>query len=145
MTYINTALSLPEIFERVALLPTIEDKVNMLRRFDRKDLRWVVDFMYNANTSKFYIPAFEPQDFIQGMSYMSILNALTKIEAALNNIDRPEIYERNLIVVMESLHIDEAILLSDILTGKKIEGISKQVFKKLYPDFFRESDNESTE
>ncbi len=145
MTYINRSLSLPEIFKRVAAESTIEDKVNLLKRFDRKDMRWVVDFMYNANLDGVYVPEYKPSNFIVGMAYVTFNTAIPKIEAALNNRADPKTYDRNLIIVLEGMHNDEAELLSELLMGKKIEGVSKQVFKRVYPAFFRESDNEATE
>lgn len=142
MKYINRNISIPEIFEIVSKLDTIEEKVNLLKQYDRRDLRWVVDFMYNADKTGLYIPDYKPGNFVNGMSYMSIGSALQKIEAALNNKHNKTIYERNLIIVLENVHKEEAQLLTDIFQGKKIEGVSKQVFKRVYPAFFRESDQE---
>ena len=144
MNYVNTSLPIPEIFKRVSEQPTIEDKANMLKQFDRRDIRWVVDFMYNADVTGLYIPDYTPSSTISGVSYASFNTSLARIESALNNRNNKKIYERVLCGVLETMHESEATLLCDILLGKKIEGVSKQVFKKAYPAFFRESDESAT-
>lgn len=140
MKYVNKTLLLTEIFKRVAEQPTVEEKINLLREYDRKDVRWVADFMYNADTQGLTIPEYKKSNYVDGMSYMTIVTAIGKLQAALQYRNNPSVYNRNMTVVLESLHADEAQLVEDIFQGKKIEGVSKKVFKRVYPHFFPESD-----
>lgn len=139
MKYVNKTLSLPEIFKRVAAQPTVEEKINTLKQYDRKDVRWVVDFMYNADTEGLTIPEYKKSNYIDGMSYMTIITAIGKLQSAIQYRNNPSVYTRNMTVLLESLHADEAQLIVDIFQGKKIEGVSKKVFKRVYPNFFPES------
>lgn len=140
MKYVNKALSLPEIFKRVAAQPTVDEKINLLRQYDRKDVRWVVDFMYNADTQGLTIPEYKKSNYIDGMSYMTIITAIGKLQSAIQHRNNSAVYTRNLTVVLESLCADEAQLIVDLFEGKKIEGVSKKVFKQVYPNFFPKSD-----
>lgn len=139
MKYVNKTLSLPEIFKRVAAQPTVEEKINTLKQYDRKDVRWVVDFMYNADTEGLTIPEYKKSNYIDGMSYMTIITAIGKLQSSIQYRNNPSVYTRNMTVVLESLHADEAQLIVDIFQGNKIEGVSKKVFKRVYPNFFPES------
>lgn len=135
--------TIPEIFDAVrAAEGSVDDKAQVLKMYDRKDLRFVVDFMYNGNKDGLYVPEYTPSSKPVGMNYMTIGTALKQIEAALQYRTQIDVYERNVVRVLESVSADEAQLIADLFEGKKVEGISKAVFKRVYPAFFRQSDSE---
>lgn len=143
MKYVNRNIPANKVFEIVANKGTIDEKVETLKVYDRKDIRWIVDFMYNADKTGLYVPEYTPSKHAESFTYMTILTAIPKIQASLRNRNNKPLYERNLILVLENLTSSEAKLIADLFEGKKIEGISKHVFKKVYPNFFRESTPEA--
>lgn len=74
---------------------------------------------------------------------MTVLSALPKINAALQHKDNQAVYERNLKLALENVSPEESDLLVEIFGGKKFEGVSKAVLKRVYPAFFRQSDEEA--
>jgi hypothetical protein len=143
MKHINRNLTIPEIFKRVtALEGTIDEKAKLLAQFDRKDIRWVVDFMYNGEIDGVVVPEFKRSNRPVGQEYMTILTAIPKLNSALGNRHNKAVFDRNMIMVLENISGDESDLLVSLMNGKKVEGVSKAVFKRVYPAFFRESYSE---
>lgn len=142
--YIDKSLTLPEVFEKVGKKDTIEEKVNLLRHFDTKSLRWFVDALYNRDFSSLVIPEYKMSGKTPGIAYMSIQNAIPRLEAALNNHNKPHVVERNLLLVLANLSNEEAMLIEKVIKGeRRVAGVSKTVFKKAYPEFFRNEAKES--
>jgi hypothetical protein len=138
MIYVDKSLSLPEIFDRVGSKGTIDEKVTMLKRYDTKALRWFVDSTYNRDFSDIIIPEYKKSNNPPGISFININKAIPRIEVAIKNKDNERIRDRNLILVLEGLSAEEAALIEKLIKGeRKITGVSKTVFKKVYPEFFR--------
>lgn len=143
MKHINKNISIVEIFQRVRELEgTVDDKAKLLALYDRKDVRWLVDFAYNGPVP-LNIPEFKRSNRPYGVEYMTVLSGLPKLNSALQYIDNPVVFERNLKLVLENISPEESDLLVDIFSGKKFEGVSKAVLKRVYPTFFRSSDEEA--
>lgn len=136
---INKSRTLPEIFERVAQLKSNKDKVALLRLYDNKTLRWFVNSLYNVDWSEMEVPQYKPSKRPPEISHQSIGTAIKRIDQAyFYRKTNPEITERNLILVLEEMSSAESELLVNMFNGRrKIEGVSKSVFKELYPNFFR--------
>jgi hypothetical protein len=143
MRQINKLLPVHEIFKLVAdLNGTVDEKARLLAQYDRKDVRWLVDIAYNGE-QPYPIPEYKPSNRPHTVGFMTLLNALPKLNAALQYKDNKAVYDRNLKLVLENVSVGDVDLLISVLQGKKIEGVSKAVLKRVYPTFFRESDDEA--
>jgi len=142
MKQINKLLPVHEIFKLVAdLNGTVDEKARLLAQYDRKDVRWLVDIAYNGE-QPYPIPEYKPSNRPHTVGFMTLLNALPKLNAALQYKDNKAVYDRNLKLVLENVSVGDVDLLISVLQGKKIEGVSKAVLKRVYPTFFREPDDE---
>ena len=138
MAYIDKGLTLPEVFKRVAEKETIEEKAKALKAYETKSLRWFIDSLYNRDLSDIVIPEYKVSKNPSGIAFMNINNSMNRIEAAISNKDKPWIMNRNLTLVLEGVTSEEASLIEKLLKGeRRITGVSKTVFKKAYPEFFR--------
>ena len=138
MAYIDKSLTLPEIFERVSEKKTIEEKAKLLKDFETKSLRWFIDSLYNRDLSYIEIPKYKVSNNPSGIAFINIGNSINRIEAAIKNKDKPWVVNRNLTLVLEGMTSDEAKLIEKLIKGeRRITGVSKTVFKKAYPEFFR--------
>lgn len=135
-------LTLPEIFEQVRAEESLESKVEVLLMYNRADLRWFVDIMYNGNFEDVIVPSFEPSKLPIGATYTSLRKGYKTIDSIFKERFSPKA-EARLRTALECLHATEADLIVNLLSGKKVEGISKAVFKRAYPRFFSESDSEA--
>lgn len=145
MMRINRNLPASDIFARVKdLVGTVDDKASLLAQYDRKDIRWLVDFAYNSDPTKLPpMPEFKRSIRPSGIDYMTILSALPRIEASLKHKDNLALWNKNMALVLENVNGNDADLLVSLFSGKKVEGVSKAVFKRVYPNFFREQDEPS--
>lgn len=138
MAYIDKGLTLPEVFKRVAEKETIEEKAKTLKAYETKSLRWFIDSLYNRDLSDIEIPEYKVSKNPSGIAFMNINNSINRIEAAISNKNKPWILNRNLTLVLEGVTSDEASLIEKVIKGeRRITGVSKTVFKKAYPEFFR--------
>lgn len=138
-------LTLPEIFKKVVESNgTIDDKARILLSYDSRSLRWFVDVMYNAPIKDVEIPDYMPSKYSIGNTHMSFQNSLTRLENVLQD---PTSFtsKKSLRLILENVHADEAELIANLLQGKKVDGISKGVFKRAYPKFFPVSDEATLE
>lgn len=145
MSRINKHLPADEIFARVRdLNGTIDEKAQLLNQFDRKDIRWLVDFAYNGGVvpGTFSLPEYKVSNRPHGIDYLTLMSALPQLNAALRYKDNAKVFNKNMAIVLENISAGEAKLLCDLFAGKKIEGVSKAVLKRVYPTFFRQLDTE---
>lgn len=138
----NRNLPASDIFSRVKDFPgTVDEKAQFLAQYNRKDIRWLVDFAYNCDTTKLPpLPEFKRSNRPSGIDYMTILSAIPRIDAAVKHKDNRKIWDKSMALVLENITGSEADLLVNIFAGKKFEGVSKAVLKRVYPQFFREQD-----
>lgn len=131
--------TIPELLDFIKDM-TNEEKVNILKRYNTKDLKWCIDTIYNKDMSNFYIPEYKNRNYPAGCCTMTLRSSLNRIEAAVNTLnkdDNKKVYERLISLVLEEVSNDEAKLLELVLTGKKIPNISKSIWRKVFPEFFR--------
>lgn len=134
--YRNKNITLPEVFARVAKLEgNDEEQIKELLIYDSASLRWFVDVMYNAPLNDIEVPNYKPSIHPIGNTFMSIANSKSKLEWVIENKHHP-LSQKNIRLVLENVHADEAELIANLLSGKKVEGIRKAVFKKAFPAFF---------
>lgn len=134
--YYNSDLSLPEIFEKVRKFEGSNDeKAQLLFKYDSHSLRWFVDVMYNAPLGGIDIPVYEPSKNPVGNNYMTIRASMGKLEHVIGDKTNAN-NSKMLKNILQNVHADEAQLIVNLLKGEKIDGISKAVFKKTYPQFF---------
>jgi hypothetical protein len=144
MKYINPNLTLPEILNVVSRMEgTIDEKAKMLANWQRKDVHWFVDFMYNGDTDRegIVLPEYKASNKPVGTNFMTINSALPKINAAIQHKTNKTVFDRNMKVVLESISSDEAQLLVKLFSGQKVEGISKAVFRRAFPTYFRTTED----
>lgn len=150
MVYINTDISVPQLIERLKSMGgTVEDKVTVLQTFGRrKDLLFVIDFMYNGDKTRQLIksiPEYKPSTKPYGFNFLTLTTSLNRIHAALALLESPhftqEKFDKLLKLVLESVSADEASFLVALLQGNKIRGGVKEAFKAVFPQFFRTDEN----
>lgn len=136
--HVNLSRTIPEVFDLVSQAETREDKINLLRLYDTKSLRFIVNGLYNVDWSDLKIPNYKPSNRPPEVADSNILKSIPRIEAAYQyRLRRPDVAERAILNVLESVSSREAELLVNMMAGRKIDGISKAVFKAAYPHFFR--------
>lgn len=138
---------LPDVFESVGKLLNNKDKIEVLRSYNTKALRWYVNSLYNVDWSTMKVPKYTPSKLPVGACRQSIGTAIKRIEQAYYYREqKPDVTERNLLLVLEEMSAGEAQLLVNMFNGRrKIEGISKAVLKELYPNFFRVAETTDTD
>lgn len=144
--YINTAKTLPEIFEEIRAIESRDEKIARLKLYQNRALEFFVNGLYNVDWSSLPIPKYEPSTKPVGICFSSILGSIERIKSALNiSKSNPQRAELLMIRVLESVSADEAELLINMFKGRKVDGISKAMFREVYPKFFRDeiSDNQS--
>lgn len=130
--------TIPEVFENVLQMESREDKITLLRMYNTKALKWVIDAMYNVDWEGVKIPEYVPNHRPVGICNMTINTALSRLRNVVRySKDNPEVAEKNLLIVLEEVSADEAKLLVDIIQGRKVAGITKAMFREAYPDLFR--------
>lgn len=136
--YYDRHISLPEVLKKVSELKgTVDEKSKLLSMYDGKSLRWLVNAMYFLDIDKLTLPTeYKKCKSPYGFTPMSFGSAIPKIEAAIKNRDNIQVFNRHFMLVLENLHPSESDLILDVLSGKKIEGVSKAVFKRTYPSYF---------
>jgi len=136
--YVDKSLTLPEIFSRVGEKETIEEKAKMLRAYETKSMRWFIDSLYNRDLSDISLPEYKVNSHPSGIAFMNISNAMVRIESAIKNKDNDRVFNRNMTLVLEGVTKEEAVLVEKMFKGeRRVTGVSKAVFKKAYPEFFR--------
>jgi hypothetical protein len=135
--------SLPEVFEIVRMAETKEEKVRILRAYQSRDMKYVVNGLYNVDWSDLPMPDLEELDnnSRSELAYSNINKSLPRIEKAfVIRYDNPEKSRRLIEMVLREVSADEADLLIRMFKNKKVQGITKVVFKEAYPNFFRLED-----
>jgi|AntRauTorcE11897_2_1112592.scaffolds.fasta_scaffold09184_5 hypothetical protein len=140
--------TLPELFDRVRECNTNEEKIDVLTKYKSRQMRWFVNATYNFDFSDFKIPEYtpNPKNRPQEICYLSLNKAVNRIESAINfhKLGNDKRYNDLMTIVLENVSYREAKLIEDLFTNKKIEGISKTVWKKMYPEFFRSQEEIQT-
>lgn len=143
MPYINTAKTIPEIFSEVRKLSTTDEKAAHLRKYRSKGLQYFIQSLYDPLWADAKIPNFKPSVYPAGNNPATINGCIRRLTTARDLAKTwPEKSEELFALVLESISADEAVLLTHLVTKKKIDGISKSVFKKVYPELFTNDSSE---
>lgn len=135
---VRANLTLPEVFDNVRMYNTHNEKVKLLKLSKSKQLAWIVNATYNYDFSAHKLPKYKKSIYPVGMSYQTINSTLSRLEGAIKQHQMGNIkkYETMMLLVLENITADEALLLESVFNNKKIDGISKSVWKQVYPHFF---------
>lgn len=136
--YINRSKTLPEVFEEVRSLSSVEEKAEHLAKYKTKSLAFYVNALYNLEWGEVEVPEFVYNTHPPGIAYASIHSSIEQLNAIhrLRN-SNPKRAKEILHNVLESVTREEADLIVNLIKGKRVEGINKAVFKRVYPEFFR--------
>src|SRR5690554_362611 len=136
--HVNLSRTIPEVFDVVAAAESKEEKIGLLKAYDTKGLRYIVNGLYNVDWSELKVPKYKPSNRPPEVADSNILKCIPRIEAAYQNrVRKPDVAKRAILNVLESVSSREAELLVNMMAGRKIDGISKAIFKAAYPEFFR--------
>lgn len=143
--FINKSRTVPEVFDIIRDAESKEEKIALLRAYDTKALQYIINGMYNVDWSGLPVPKIKFNHRPPEICNANLNTSLTRIESAYKHrFDNPENAKRNLVRILEEVSEREARLLLDMFKGKKVQGISKAVFKEAYPSFFLSEDETQT-
>lgn len=136
--HVNKNRTVPEVFDVVAEKDSVDEKVMLLKAYDTKALRYIIHYMYNVDWSGMNVPRVKLNHRPPEICSQNLNKVVTDIETAYKYREtKPDVTDRVLSRILVELSSREAQLLMDIFKGKKVKGISKSVFEKAYPQFFR--------
>lgn len=131
-----------EVFEEFEAAPNRNEKINVLRKYDhprfREFLRLAFDgsIEFDAEVPN-YRPAVEPA----GLNFTYLDQEIIKLYRFIKNHPRrdsyisPEKQKSLLVVVLESLHKDEAALLVNLINKDlKVKGLTAKLVKEAFPE-----------
>lgn len=131
-----------EILEEYQTLTDKNDQIELLRKYDHKRFRDFLQLAFNNNI-KFdveiseYRPAIEPA----GLNFTYLDLEMSKMYRFISGHPNrppgltPEKQKRLLVIVLESLHKDEAALLIKLLNKNlSIPTLTKNIVSKAFPD-----------
>lgn len=136
--------TIPEILELVDMKETREDKIAVLMQYrNMRQLQWVVNASYNFDFSGFEIPKYTPNMNPTALC-QKIHNHLKRLENCVVMFQNSDFerYEKNMIIALEGVSRKESLLLVKLFTNKKINGVSKTMWKEVFPEFFRHSEDD---
>lgn len=139
MRYISTNKTIKEVFDYVAdNAKSNQEKLVLLKQFNHRGIKWLVHAMYCRDLSHLPIPKYTPNHRDKDLCHATIFNSINRIETAFRLYEtKPKKYDDLMTLVLQELPKDDAQLLVDVMSGKKVQGISKSIWKQLYPEFFR--------
>lgn len=132
-------MTVPELIEKARELPSNEERVALFTHYKTYALKWIVFQMYFVDHTSVMIPSYEANNDPAPICPTSLKNSINRLESIvmLSNNGQVEKAQRNLSVVLESVPASEAELIVMVMSDRKIQGISKSVWKKVFPEFFR--------
>jgi carboxylesterase type B len=135
-----------EVFAIITEQKTKKEKIDALRTYDNRVIRWYVDCLYNRDWSDMQVPSVKLSHRPYGICSTNLAKSISRIEQAyFYRLTKPEVTEKMLTIVLSEISEPEAKLLLNMFNGKKIEGIHKSIFKEVYPEFFRTAATSETD
>lgn len=130
-----------EVLEEFEKAETKADRIAVLRKYDHPRFR---DFLVYALNTKIEfdveVPNWRPAVEPAGLNYTYLESEVPKLYRFVkNHPQRPEGLSQEkqkqlLVVVLESLHKDEAQILADVLSRKfKLNNLTKKLVQEAYP------------
>ena len=139
----SSELLYSEILEQFTHATTKDEKLNVLRRNDDPRFRFFLELALNPNVEweinlpHMYRPAVEPA----GLNYAYLDTEMPKMYRFIKNHPmRPEGFTaekttQQLLVMVESLHKDEAAIILDVLQKRfKVKQLTANLVKEAFPD-----------
>lgn len=134
-------LTVPEVLDIAGKLNTNEEKIAYLRKYNGRELSWYINSLYNDDWSKLVIPDYKPSHLPVGANFLTIRGVLPRILIVQNMIAQENINTKKvddlMLLVLENISKGEAELLVRLFKKQvKIDGLSKTIWKQVYPSFF---------
>lgn len=146
MIQTNTHRAIHEVFDIVSQQKTKKDKIDTLRKYDNRVIRWYIDCLYNRDWSDMTVPSVKLSHRPYGICNTNLGKSISRIEQAFYyRHTKPEVSDKMLTIVLTEVSEGEAKLLINMFNNKKIDGIHKSVFKEVYPEFFRAAATSKTD
>lgn len=131
-----------EIFEDYDKLKTKEERVNFLRKYDTPRFRAFFIAAFNKGVEfDVDVPPYRPAPEPAGLNYTYLDSEMDKLYRFVKNHPmRPtnltrEKQKQLLVVILESLHKDEAELLVQLINKKlKIKNLNAEIVKEAFPN-----------
>jgi hypothetical protein len=137
--------TIPEVFDLVRKTESQEEKVKALRAYDSKQMRWFIYNTYFVDWSGVKVPDYKPNHRPPEICNMSIKTSIARLDAAYQHSTKnPDLTRKLLDIVLHEVSADEAELLTNMIKGKKIKGVSKSVLKAAFPNFFPDEPKKET-
>lgn len=137
--FINNNKSVTEKIQFAVDNSTNNDKkLELLRKLNDRGMKYIVSLAYIRDLTNVEVPEYTPCELDYDLCRAKLSNSVNRIESAIRLASKDPEKSKNLfILVLQDLPKDDAQLLVDVIQGKKFNGVSKAVWKRMYPDFFR--------
>ena len=129
-----------EILEEFNSATSRQDKINVLRKYDDIRLRHFLQIVHGKVKWAIKPPNYRPAPEPAGLNFTYLSTEIKKLYRFVENhpdaVNIPESRKKQLLVViLESLHKDEADILSKLMTGDFEYGdLKPKLIKEAYPD-----------
>ena len=130
-----------EVFEEFEKAETKADRIAALRKYDHPRFRDFLVYALNSTVEfDVEIPNWRPAVEPAGLNYTYLEIEVPKLYRFVKNHPQrpeglsPDKQKQLLVVVLESLHKDEAQILVDVITKKfKVNNLTKKLVQEAYP------------
>lgn len=131
-----------EVFEEFENASTRQQKIEVLRKYDHPRFREFLRMAFDGGIQfDVEIPNYRPAIEPAGLNFTYLDQEIIKLYRFIKNHPRrtsyipPEKQKSLLVVVLESLHKDEAALLVNLIhKDLKIKGLTAKVVKEAFPE-----------
>lgn len=134
--------TLPEIFTEVKNTKSFDEKVDTIRAYDNKAMRFYVNAAYGYDWKQLnlQIPEYKPSHLPVGITYSNIGKSINQIETMLKVAKtKPERARAIMQDILESVSAQEAELLTQLFLGRKTKDVPKKVFEAVYPNVVKDA------
>jgi len=139
----KTPKYISEIFSMVKDSNTIEEKMEILKKYDSNIVRQICRYAYDPKFSSLIstVPKYRVDDSPYGYSYSDLTKEYQRIPYFLDFSNKPASYTLNkgkmyriLQNIMERMHWAESAILEAILTRREVPNVSKELVEKTFPN-----------
>lgn len=130
-----------EIFSEFEKAKTKEDRISILRKYDHPRFREFLVYAFSPNINfDAEIPNYKPASEPAGLNYAYLSTEVPKLYRFIKNHPKrpngltPYKQKQLLLVTLESLHKDEALLLVNLIKKDlKIQNLTLELVKEAFP------------
>lgn len=130
-----------EIFDEFRKQNTKEEKINLLRKYDHPRFRQFFQYLYSKKiVFDVEVPTYRPAQEPAGLNWTYLDMEIPKLYRFIKDHPKrtnvtPDKQKSLLIVVLESLHKDEAKILADLMKKQlDVKYLNPKIVKEAYPD-----------